>query len=900
MGALGIGAEARRDADGEPREDEMSSLIHAFDLRCESLSDPLGVDARHPRLSWKLKAVGSAKSQSQSAYQISVASSHELLDNPDIWDSGKVRSNQQLHVEYEGRPLSSGERCYWRVEVWDRDGDGPAISETSWWEMGLLSPKDWQGVWISDGKPLPDSDEGFYEDDPAPLFRKSVDVVKSVKQARLYAAGLGYSEFTLNGKAVSDHVLDPAWTSTEKRVFYTCHDVTELLGRGENVIGATLGNGWHNPLPLRMWGRINIRESLPVARPQLLAQLVIDYTDGSREVVATDETWKVTDGPLRRNSVYMGEDYDARLELPGWDKPGFDAAAWSAASVSMPMQGDLRTLPIPPIRITKELSPVSVKEISEGVFIFDFGQNFAGWAGLRVQGPAGTTVKMRMGELVYDDGRLNPMTAVAGQIKGPGTGGPGAPDIAWQENNYTLKGGGPEEYRPRFTFHGFRYVEVTGFPGPPTLGSIQGYRLNTDVDQVGYFECSNENFNRIQEVVEWTFLSNLFSVQSDCPAREKYGYGGDIVASSEMAIFNYDVSTFYAKAVTDFTDAALGDGWFTETAPYVGISAASYDKGAGPIGWGLAHPLLLAQLYQYYGDHRLIEEHFAASANWVDLLEKNSDGYIIDRCIGDHESLDRKDVPLMATAQFYQAASLVAGFADVLRDDPAAARYQALAGKIRAAFLEKFLEPGTGRFGIATQACQSCALELGLTPEGEHTKAVERMVQAVVDDHGGHVATGIFGTKYLLNALSVSGHGDVAYEMANQKDFPGWINMLDNGATTLWETWKQSDNTFSQNHPMFGSVSEWFFKCLGGIRPAADAVGFDKFVIEPFVGGDLEWVNASYESVRGMVSCRWRVEDGEIDVEVEVPVNTEAVVALPGGKRVTLGSGRRKFTHQLT
>ncbi len=901
--AAGVGAIGITAAGGATRSSERSAsenvlpdaLISPVALRCESLHNPLGIDTQRARLGWKLKAAGTARNQSQSAYRIRVATTAALLagETADLWDSGLVSSNRQLHVEYEGKSLKSGERCYWQVEVWDGEGRKSPPSPAVWWEMGLLSPLDWTGTWISDGKSLPIDEEEFYEDNPAPLFRRSFHVDKPIKRARLYATALGYNEFRVNGEALSDHALDPAWTSTEKRILYTCHDLTERLDQGENVIGATLGNGWFNPLPLRMWGRINIREHLEVGRPQLLAQLVIEYQDGTSQVIASDETWRVADGPLLRNSVYLGEKYDARFEKTGWDMPGFDDTDWANASEAMSVPAELRVSPIPPIRVTKKLSAVSLTEVSEGVYIYDFGQNFAGWAGLNVQGARGTTVRMRMGELLHADGTLNPMTAVAGQIKSPNVGGPGAPAIAWQENSYTLRGGGPEEYTPRFTFHGFRYVEVTGFPGKPDLASVEGLRLNTDVESVGSFSCSNERFNRIQEMVQWTFLSNLFSVQSDCPAREKYQYGGDIVASSEMAICNYDMAAFYAKTVSDFKDAVRGDGWFTETAPYVGIAAANYVKEAGPIGWGLAHPLLISQLYQYYGDRRTVQGHFDAARTWVDLLERSSDGYIIDRCIGDHESLDPKPIALMATAQFCQAASLVAGFATVLGKTDHAGHYRQLAQRIESAFVQEFLEPGTGRFGIATQAAQATALYLGLSPESEIEKATERMVEAVVVDHDGHVATGIFGTKYLLDALSTAGHSAAAYRMVNQSTYPGWGHMLENGATTLWETWKASDNTYSQNHPMFGSVSEWFFKSLGGIRPSEDAVGFDRFRIEPFVTGDLDWVDVSYESVRGTVSSRWRVVDEQLHLDIEIPVNTEAVVQIPTSEGQSVMEGGR-------
>jgi alpha-L-rhamnosidase len=905
--------------------------ITPVDLRCESIRNPLGIDTHRPRLSWKLQATAGSRNQTQSAYRITVASTESLLTDgvADLWDSGQVLSPQQLHVEYEGPRLTSGQRCFWRVQVWDAEDQPSSHSGVSWWEMGLLSPDDWTGTWISDGSQEPATEEAFYEDDPAPFFRRSFHVGGRVKRARLYAVGLGYYELRLNGRALSDHVLDPAWTSFGKRIFYTCEDLTEKLAKGENVLGGLVGNGWFNPLPMQMWGRINIRDHLLVGRPRLLVQLNIEYEGGSVQTVATDDGWRVRSGPILRNNVYLGETYDARLEQPGWDRPGFDDSDWDYASAADPISGELRALPIPPIRVTEHLTPVALSEVSPGVYIFDLGRNFAGWVRLRVQGPRGTTVRMRMGERLYPDGSLNPMTAVAGQIKGlreDGTprGGPGAPEVAWQANSYTLRGGGPEEYTPRFTFHGFRYVEVTGFPGTPTLASVEGLRLNTDVESAGSFSCSNQRFNRLHEMVQWTLLSNLFSVQSDCPGREKFQYGGDIVATSEAAIFGYDMASFYAKAVSDHRDASRGEGWFPETAPYVGIAAGNYVPEAGPISWGLAHPLLLAQLHQYYGDGRIIEEQYEAARTWVDLLEEYSDGLIVDRCIGDHEGLDPNPVELLATAHFHQAASLVAGFAGILGRPREEARYRQLASEIRDAFIQRFLEPNTGRFGIATQAAQATSLHLGLVPDSEMDRAIRRMVDEVLVTHDGHISTGIFGTKYLLNTLSAAGHSDVAYRMVDEPSYPGWGYMLERGATTVWETWAESDDVYSQNHPMFGSVSEWFYKYLAGIRPDEGAVGFDRFRIEPMVLDGLEWVDAIYESVRGTVRSSWRVEEGLLHLDVEVPVNTTAAVQIPtsepgsareGGRllrevpsiriltttsphgpRLELGSGRYSFT----
>ena len=870
-----------------------AAALRPIRLQCEYQETPLGVDVRQPRFSWMLESVDeTTRNQQQGAFRIRAASSPEQLDagQSDLWDTGRIESDRQLHVVYDGKPLSSMQRVYWSVEVWSGEGAAESHQATSWFEMGLLERSDWKARWIGNGKPLPENDEGFYGNDPAPLLRRSFRVFKPVRRARLYATALGYLDLRLNGSPLSDAVLDPAWTSTKHRIHYRCHDITDSLIAGENVVGAMLGNGWRNPLPLRMWGRINLREHLDVGRPALLCQVQIEYMDGTQDMVASDGTWRWHDGPILRNSVYLGEHVDGRLEPDGWDRPGLDDSAWNSAVPSPDQRGLkdealLQASPMPPIRATRTLRPVSVVDVGNGVWIFDLGQNFAGWAQLRVQGPRGTTVRMRMGELLYPDGTLNPMTAVAGQIKrlrddGTPVGGPGAPEVAWQENVYTLKGGGEEVYTPRFTFHGFRYVEVTGYPGIPGPDAITGLRLNSDIKPIGSFHCSNPAFNRIKEMVDWTLLSNVFSVQSDCPAREKFQYGGDIVSSSDMAFLTHDMATFYAKAAEDFRDDRASGGWFTETAPFVGIQAANYAEGAGPIGWGLAHPLLLEQLLQYAGNNRLLEGHYAAARNWVELLEEASEGFIIDRCIGDHESLDPKPIALVATAQFHQAASMVAGFAERLGLAEDAVRYDHMAREIRDAFVARFLSPGTGVFDSGTQAAQATALFMGLVPEEERQAAINRMVEAVIDDHDGHIAAGIFGTKYLLRMLTETGHADVAYAMVNQPDFPGWRHMMSNGATTLWETWAQSDNVYSQNHPMFGSVSEWLFRCLGGINPADDAVGFDRVRIAPFFAPDLDWVESRYDSVRGPLSVRWERKGAGVELSLQVPAGMIAEVHL--------------------
>jgi alpha-L-rhamnosidase len=497
---------------------------------------------------------------------------------------------------------------------------------------------------------------------------------------------------------------------------------------------------------------------------------------------------------------------------------------------------------------------------------------------------------MRYGELLYADGTLNPMTSVCGQIKNREVPeGSLAPKTAWQEDVYTLRGGDPEVYEPHFTWHGFRYVEVTGYPGEPPADAIEGIVISSDVESAGTFACSNEMFTKLQDVVRWTLRSNLSSVQTDCPHREKFGYGGDIVASSEMAMLNYDMGRFYAKTVRDYADAQRENGAFTETAPYVGISDGGVDAEAAPPGWGVAHPLLVRQLYQYYGDRRLLEEQYPNTKRWVDLLEQHAVDGILDYGISDHESLDEKPRALTGTVFYYQSAAWVAELAEILGLTQDAEHYRALASSIQDAFNRHFLKEN-GVYDSGTQACQAAALHHRLFPQETQTLVMDRLHDAIVAADS-HVRTGIFGTRWMLIGLHEQGRDDLAYAIVNQKTFPGWGHMLENGATTLWEHWEFSDNTFSHNHPMFGSVSEWFFKGLGGIAPAPDAVAFNTVEIAPSIVDDLTWAEASYNSVRGTIRSAWKRGGEGIEFNVEVPPNVRAHLKLPAPAQAIAESG---------
>ncbi len=857
-----------------------TGALTAHDLRCEMRDDPLGIDVAQPRLSWKLAS--KQRGQRQTAWQVLVSHTLDTLQpgKATLWDTGKVETGKSLHIVYAGKALRSRERCYWTVRVWDRDGAASQWSEPAHWEMGLLDADDWQARWIDDGTHAPTRDEDHYAPDPAPLMRHAFDVRGEVMGARLYISGLGYYDATINGEPVGDRVLDPIWTHYGTRVYYSTYDVTEHLHQGNNVIGVMLGNGWYNPLPLRMWGHLNLRDHLVIGRPRLIAQLEISYSSGEREVIVTDESWKTSPGPIVRNNIYLGEEYDARLEQPGWNRAGFDDAMWDSAAASSTHIGPLQATPLQPIRVIGQLRPVAITEPKPGVFIVDMGQNFTGWVRLLMEGERGATVRMRFGELLHDDGTLNPMTSVCGQIKREGIGGPGAPAVAVQQNTYTLRGGDRETYTPRFTFHAFRYVEITGYPGRPSLDAIEGLQLACDVSQTGHFSCSSDLLNHIHDMVRWTFLSNLVGVQSDCPHRERFGYGGDIVATCEAFMMHLDMSSFYPKTVTDFADSVSPNGAFPMTAPYVGIAYAGLEEGDGPIGWSIAHPLLLRELYRHYGDRRIVAQQYDAAQRWVEYVRERSIDNIVEHGLSDHESLEPKPVRVTSTAFYLQGVEVISELATMLGRDDDARGYHELAGDIRRAFADGLVNTDTGEIGIGTQAAHATALYHDMVPETIRNKTVAQLVEPIEADPN-HLVSGIFGVRYLLDVLSREGRADLACALVNRTSFPGWGHMLNRGATTLWEHWAFSDNTFSHNHPMFGSVSTWMFHWLAGIAPAPHAVGFDRVLFRPQPVPGLTWASARYESVRGPIESAWTLDDGQFTLQIVVPVGATAEVHLP-------------------
>lgn len=852
------------------------SPLQVAKLTCEYIKNPLGIDVQIPRLNWTFNST--SRNQFQSAYEIIISDNIKDIqqDKGNIWSTGKIISSENIQVEYAGTLLQSFIKYYWRVKVYNQNDEASSWSDVNFFETAMLN-NDWKAKWIFDGSKNPELDEDYYKDDRMPLFRKEFNAGKKITSARLYISGVGYYEAYINGKKIGDHVLDPGFTTYKKEVLYAVYDITPMIKNGKNVAGVMLGNGWYNPLPLRLFGRIDLRKYQQTGRPCVKAEMHIQYRDGSTNIIATDETWQTVPGPIIRNNVYLGEHCDARLEQKSWCTTNADKSVWKNATLTEGPSGTLAVQMQPAIKITKVIQPVRITEPTPDTFIVDMGQNFAGVARIKVKGRAGTKIRLRYGEDIYKDGTLNYMTTVSTQIKKGGLkGGPGAPETAWQEDGYTLKGNGKEIWNPRFTFHGFRYVEITGWPGKPTLNDIEGLRMNADLQSNGTFECSNDMFNQLHKNIQWTFLSNVFSVQSDCPGREKMGYGADMVVSANAFQYNYNMENFYAKAVNDFANEQQEDGGITEIAPYTGIADLGYGGESGPIGWELAFPYLQKQLYDFYGDKRIIEKNYNVFIKQIEFLKSKSKGNLFYWGITDHEALDPKPEALAASAFYYHHVLLATEFAGILNKKDDSLKYEKLASQIKDAIVRKCLVPTTGRFDNATQSAQIIALWYQLSPEKE--KTYDAMMKEF-ERHNMHLATGIFSTKMMFDVFRENDKNEMAYTIANQRDYPGWGNMIANGATTLWETWAYPESGPSQNHPMFGSVDEWFYRSLLGINPAAP--GFEKIIIKPQPVNDLTWAKGSYTSVHGTITTDWKITNGQFNLHVSIPPNTTAEIYLP-------------------
>jgi alpha-L-rhamnosidase len=840
-------------------------------LRVEYLTNPIGIDVVQPRLSWRLASTG--RNTMQAAYQLQVGTDEVSVTRGAnlLWDSGKIISDASVFVDYAGPPGVSRTRYYWRVRVWDTSGDASPWSPMAFWETGLLRPGDWTARWI--GPPSTSSDS---LPSPSPLLRQVFRVGGGVRSARVYVTSLGLYDLYLNGQRVGDELFTPGWTSYRRRLQYQTYDVTALLRPGANAIGAMLGDGWYRG-HLGFFGQRNLYGQ----RLALRAQLEIRYESGRIERVVSDTGWATTAGPILASDIYGGETYDARRELDGWATAPYDNREWAAVALVDPPATTLVASMSPPVRRVRELRPVAIRRAPSGEMLFDLGQNFTGWARLRVQGPAGTTVTMRFGEVLDRAGNLYTANLRA----------------AGQTDRYTLRGRLREVYEPHFTFHGFRYVAVAGLPAPPDSATITGIAVSSDLAQTGSLVTSDSLLNQLQRNIVWGQRSNFLDVPTDCPQRdERLGWTGDAQVFARTAAFNMNVSGFFAKWLSDVAADQDPSG----SVPWVIPNPLGGDstRFAGTAGWSDVAVIVPWTMYLTYGDRRLLERQYPSMRAWVDYARRRAGPDLIWKPgwqFGDWLALHSDDpsypgattgTDLIATAFLAHSTDLVSRTAAVLGREDDAAEYRARFRAIREAFNREFVSR-TGRVGENTQTAYALAIAFALLPDSLVAAAAGRLAQDVeAREH--HLTTGFLGTPYLLHVLGATGHLETAFRLLTQRTYPSWLYPITRGATTMWERWDgiRPDSSFedpgmnSFNHYAFGAVGDWMYQNVGGIDVDPAAPGYRRSRIAPRPGAGLTSATASLETVYGTLSSSWKLDGPRFALDLAVPANTSAEVIL--------------------
>ncbi|MDR1454144.1 MAG: glycoside hydrolase family 78 protein, partial [Tannerella sp.] len=865
-----------------------------YDLTCEQENNPTGIETQQPGFSWKTLAT--ERGFIQSAYRVLVADAPEQLErnNGNIWDSGKTASSQSILVSYGGQPLKPSAVYYWKVQIWDSAGQPSAWSAVRSFAMGLLSDRDWgKASWIAlekdrrdehivpgltdVNKGLDGRKTGFYK---LPLFRKSFTPGKPVKRAVACVAGLGQFDFFLNGGKVGNHFLDAGWTLYEKEALYVTFDVTQQLRAGENVLGMMLGNGFYNT-PFERYLKLLIS----YGAPKMKLMLRLEYADGSAEEVVSDTSWKAAEGPVTFSSIYGGEDYDAGRDREGWSSPGFDDAAWQKA---LPANYAGRLIPqrATPLTVHSEIPAVTCYKNAKGNWVYDLGQNFSGIVRLEVHSESGRTVRLHPAELLNPDSTANQSAS-------------GYPFYF----TYTAGGrGGTERWQPQFTYYGFRYVEVEGAvpagrdnpESLPEIVSLTGLHTCNSAPEAGSFACSKPMFNRIHSLIDWAMRSNMASVLTDCPHREKLGWLEQAHLMQYSLQYRYNLSRLYAKVMNDMRASQLENGCIPTIAPeYVRFSNGFEDTPE----WGSAFIICPWYVYRWYGDRRMLEEYYPAMQRYLDYLGTRADNHIVAYGLGDWFDIGPKrpgyaqltSNGVTATAIYYYNTTIMRQVASLLGKSADAARYGTLAGDIRRAFLAAFYDPATGHIERNSQTASAMALYTGLVDGDLH----DTILRNLTDDIRGRnnaLTAGDVGYRYVLRALEENGRSDVIFDMNSKYDVPGYGWQLAHDATALTESW-QAYGFVSNNHFMLGHLMEWLYGGLGGIRQQENSVAFREALIDPQAVGDVRSAQTRYESPYGTIRCEWeKRENGSFRISVAIPPNSTAKIAIPaaGPEQVTV------------
>lgn len=838
--------------------------VKVGNLLTENLVNPLGVDALQPDLSWQL--FSDKYNVMQSAYEIRVAETESDLKSKPVWSTGKIISDQSIYIPYKGEAPGSGKKYYWQVRVWDNKGNASAWSTPAFWQMGLLKESDWKASWIS---------PGFTEDSlrASPLFRKEFTLAKKVKSATVYVTSHGLYEARINGAKVGDAHLTPGWTSYNKRLQYQVYDVSTMFKDGKNAIGVTLGNGWYRGV--FSFNNKNIYGS----DSALLFQLEVIYTDGSSETIVSDNSWKSSTGAIRSSEIYAGELIDARLEKKGWELPGYDDSAWTGVKPLASPKNTLIGTINEPVKKHETFRPVKIFRTPKGEQVIDFGQNLVGWVTVKVKGRAGDKITISHAEVLDKEGNF--YTASLRSAKA--------------QDNYILRGDGTETFEPHFTWHGFRFIKIEGYPGDIKTEDFTAVALYSDMQQTGGFSSSNEKVNQLQHNIEWGLKGNFLDVPTDCPQRdERLGWTGDAQVFSRTASFLRGADNFFTKWMKDVAADQGKDG----NVPWV-IPNTLSENEKGSAGWADVATIIPWNMYQAYGDKQILENQYPSMKAWVGYMQSESTGYLWNK--GNHfgdwlfysVEDDRSGISaitdkyLIAQCFYGHSLQLLINAAQVLGKTDDVATYTSLLSNVKDAFVKEYVT-GNGATMSNTQTSYVIPLQFDMFPQALRQQAADRLV-ANIKTYNYHLTTGFLGTPYLCHVLSRYGHTDVAYKLLLQDTYPSWLYPVTKGATTIWERWDgiKPDGSFqttemnSFNHYAYGAIGDWMYRVIAGINIANDGAGYKKAHICPQPGGGFDHASAFHETPYGKLAVAWKIEGKKITLQTEIPVNSTATIYIP-------------------
>jgi alpha-L-rhamnosidase len=880
-------------------------------LTCDYRSNPMGVDDVRPALGWQI--IASRNNVYQSAYRILVASSPELLNGNkgDVWDSGKIVSSQSQGVRCTGDTIIAGQRYFWKVKIWDEKGLDTDWSKPAWWSSGLLNNKDWEGYWISNkfaevsanrnnftnwkssGTPIVNDTAAIY-------MRKTFALDNSIKSATAYITGLGYYELYLNGNKIGEHVLDPVFSDYQKTVYYVTYDVTSNLKNGVNAIGVILGNGFYNSPTKDLFQFEKANWKTP---PKLLFILNVEFKNGKKITIVSDSTWKWDIGEISYNSIRSGETIDHRRSQEKWNLTSFKDKQWKNVVVVPSPIGKLSAQTLPPMKVCANINPIKIFSPRAGTYVVDFGENITGWISLKAKGVRGQKIQCWYNEALNKDSTLN-ITYSSGH-----TG------KRFQRDDFILTGNGLEIFEPRFTYHGFRYVQLNGLTSLPSYDDIQAKSIHTALDTLGSFECSDAQINNLHLAVQRTLLNGIHGMPAEEPTREKVGWTWDAGVTMESYLYNFNAITAYRKSLQDFIDAQEISGHIPPVVPTNGWGTLNakgelHEPFDDP-WWGGAIFVIADKLFEFTGDTTILDHAFDALKAYVDFVASTSRDDLVYWSLGDwldltHGSKFISNPELLpiglqetiktdpgsrywgpgitpieqtSTLYYYWMNHKVSGFARLLGKDSIGSEYARNAARIKTKFNKVFLDKTTGWYSENSQTIQALALFFDIPPTAIKHKVLARLQDAITSNKN-HVNVGFIGVYPLLNFIPDASHMKKVYDVFSQRDSPGWLHMVENEKSTLGEN-LNSKGYGTGHHPFGGHVGSFLYKYLGGIRPDPTNAGWKKFIIDPFIAPDLSWLKSKTQSPYGQIISSWKKENGMIVFNISIPANTSATVMIP-------------------